>query len=187
MPDIMDTIFQRRSIRKYAPQEVEPEKLHSLLQAAMAAPTACNSQPWEFIVITDRDVLAQLRSKLFAGRYDAPAAIVVCGNDGIANNPVSKLFWVQDCSAATENILIAATGLGLGSVWIGVHPISPIVSAVRGVLGIPKDVTPLCVIYVGYAAESKPARTQYNEQHVHWQGYEQRKRQAKIKNAKDLA
>jgi nitroreductase len=186
MPDIMDTIFQRRSIRKYTPQAVEPEKLHSLLQAAMAAPTACNSQPWEFIVITDSDVLAQLRSKLLFGRYNAPAAIVVCGNEGIANNPASKLFWVQDCSAATENILIAATGLGLGSVWIGVHPMLPVASAVRSVLNIPDDVTPLCVIYVGYAAESKAARTQYNDQRVHWQVYEQSKPQAKIKNAQDL-
>jgi nitroreductase len=172
---IMDTIFKRRSIRKYTHQPVEDEKLRLLLQAAMAAPTACNSRPWEFIVVTDPDVLAQVRSKLFFGRYNAPAAIVVCSNEHTASSPAAKYFWVQDCSAATENMLIAAAGLGLGTVWVGVYPMQPVMDALRSVLGIPEDATPLCVVYIGYAAEDKEPRTQYDETRVHWQHYKPHK------------
>lgn len=150
----------------------------------MAAPTATNSQPWEFIVITDPENLKALRSKMVFGRYVAPLVICVCGSPGKANNPATgRMFWEQDCSAATENILLAAVSLGLGGVWIGVHPVAPFVAAVRGVLNIPGSVTPLCLVYLGYPAEEKTARTQYDERRVHWQVYEPRKPRLKIKNA----
>ncbi len=152
----------------------------------MAAPTACNSQPWEFVVVTDDDQLAQLRAHLYSGRYHAPAAIVVCGNLKIANNSVARFHWAQDCSAATENILIAAPGLGLGAVWLGVYPLPSVVKQVSEMLSIPEGVTPLSVVYVGYPAETKPPRTQYDERRVHWQRYEPRKPRAKVKNAKYL-
>jgi nitroreductase len=184
MADILEHIFRRRSIRQYTTQEVERETLVQLLQAAMAAPTAANSQPWEFVVVTDRDILGKLQSRLRFGPYNAPAAIVVCGNLRIANNSAAKHFWVQDCSAATENILVAAAGLGLGAVWIGVYPLPSVIQPVVEVVNLPEGVTPLCVIYVGYPAEEKPARTQYDEHRVHWQQYEPRKRRAKVKNAK---
>lgn len=93
-----------------------------LLKAAMSAPTACNSQPWEFIVVTESETLDRIRSRLLFARYNAPAAIVVCSNVNIANNSAARDHWVQDCSAATEDILIAAAGMGLGAVWIGVYP-----------------------------------------------------------------
>ena len=180
----MGYILKRRSIRAYADRPVERDQLLLLLQAAMAAPTAANSQPWEFVVVTDPDVLAELRRHLTFGRYNAPAAIVVCGNPRIANNSAGERYWVQDCSAATENVLIAAAGLGLGTVWIGVYPLPGLVERVSAVLGIPEGVTPLCVIYVGHPAEEKPPRTQYDERRVYWQRYEPRKRRAKLKNAK---
>jgi nitroreductase len=184
MSDILEAIFNRRSIRLYTGQPVEPEKLVQLLQAAMAAPTACNSQPWEFIVVTESERLEQLRGRLRSGQYNAPAAIVVCGNLQIANNSAAKYFWVQDCSAATENILIAAAGLGLGTVWIGVYPLPSIIKPVSEVLNIPETVIPLCVIYVGYPAVHPERRTQYNEQRVYWQQYAPRKKRARIKNAR---
>jgi nitroreductase len=168
---ILDTIFKRRSIRKYTDQQVEPEKLDLLLQAGMAAPSAMNCKPWEFIVVTDPEKLAQFRKRLIFGDRNAPAAIVVCGNPGLSANPAAKLFWIQDCSAAAENILIAAVGLGLGTVWIGVHPVANFVKTVRAIVSIPKKVTPLCIIYVGYPVDEKPSRTQYDEQRVHWQEY----------------
>jgi nitroreductase len=84
---------------------------------------------------------------------------------------VARLFWVQDCSAAAENILIAAVGLGLGTVWIGIHPVALFVKAVREIMSIPKRVTPLCIIYVGYPLEGKTARTQYDRQRIHYQSY----------------
>jgi nitroreductase len=168
---ITDIIFKRRSIRKYTDRPVESDKLNLLLQAAMAAPSAMNCKPWEFVVVTDPEKLAQFRKRLIFGDRNAPAAIVVCGNPGLSTNPAAKLFWQQDCSAATENIMIAAVGLELGTVWIGVHPVTKFVKTVREIASIPNHVKPLCLIYVGYPAEEKPARTQYDEKRVHWQGY----------------
>jgi len=169
----IDLIFQRRSIRKYTPQLVEREKLDLLLKAAMAAPSAMNCKPWEFVVVTNPDSLAQFRKQLPFGDRNAPAAIVVCGNPGLSTNPAARLFWVKDCSAATENILIAATGLGLGTVWIGVHPVGPFIRTVRQITSLPRTVRPLCIVYVGYAEAQKPARTQYDAGRVHWQKYGQ--------------
>src|SRR5450830_1322576 len=167
----LDPIFQRRSIRVYTEQPVEPEKLDLLLKAAMAAPSAMNCKPWEFVVVTDPEKLAQFRKRLIFGNRNAPVAIVVCGNPSLSANPAARLFWVQDCSNAAENILIAAASLGLGTVWVGVHPVAGFVRVVREIAGIPKHVTPLGLIYVGYPAEEKPARTQYDEKRVHQEMY----------------
>lgn len=186
MPEIIDILFRRRSIRQFTDQAVDEETLKLLLKAAMAAPTACNSQPWEFIVVTEKESLDYLRSKLLFARYHAPAAIVVCGNVGIANNTAARDHWVQDCSAATENILIAATGLGLGAVWIGLYPYPSKIQPLAEALCIPEHVTPLSMVYVGHPAETKEPRTQYDEHRVYWQHYEPRKRRPKIKNAKYL-
>ncbi len=187
MDQIIETIFKRRSIRRYKPQEVEREKLILLLKTAMAAPNAANFQPWEFIVVTDQDVLRKLQTKLWAGRYHAPAAIVVCGNLKIGTNKTTGLgYWVQDCSAAAENICIAAVGLGLGTVWIGVYPLPSVIKPVSKICNLPEDIIPLCVIYVGYPAEDKLPRTQYDEHHVYWQQYETRKKRVKINNPKYL-
>jgi nitroreductase len=171
MNPTLEAIFQRRSIRKYTEQPVETEKLDLLLKAGMAAPSAMNCRPWEFIVVTEPEKLAQFRKGLIFGDRNAPAAIVVCGNPSLSSNPAARLFWVQDCSAATENILIAAVSLGLGTVWIGVHPVAKFVKTVRTILALPRQVTPLCVVYVGYPVDDKPSRTQYDRQRVHWQGY----------------
>jgi len=184
MNPILEAIFQRRSIRKYTDQPVEMEKLDLLLQAGMSAPSAMNCKPWEFVVVTDPEKLAQFRKRLLYGNRNAPAAIVVCGNPSLTINPASRQFWVQDCSAATENILIAAVGLGLGTVWVGVHPVGEFVRVVQEITGLPKHVTPLGLIYVGYPAEEKPARTQYDERRVHWQKYEKKNRRVKIKSTK---
>jgi nitroreductase len=172
---VLDTIFRRRSIRKYTDRAVEPEKLDLLLKAAMAAPSAMNCKPWEFVVVTDPEKLAQFRNRLIFGNRNAPAAIVVCGNPSLSINPAARLFWVQDCSLAGENILLAAEGLGLGTVWVGVHPVAEFVRVVRNITGLPRHVTPLGLIYVGYPAEEKPARTQFDGNRVHWQKYEKRK------------
>src|SRR5512141_1519399 len=136
MPEIIDTILSRRSIRQFTGEPVEQETLILLLKAAMSAPTACNSQPWEFIVVTEHETLDHIRSKLLFARYNAPAAMVVCGNLSIANNSAARDHWVQDCSAATENILIAAAGMGLGAVWIGVYPYPSKIRPLSETLGI---------------------------------------------------
>ena len=172
MPEILDSIMRRRSIRRYTEEPVTREQITTLLKAAMAAPSAMNRKPWEFIVITDPDRLQALRRRLVAGRFNAPAAIVVCGNLKRAAPAMAKDFWVLDCSAATQNILLAAAGLGLGTVWIGVYPVRLIMTLVSRVLDLPKHVSPLAVIWVGHPAQDKPPRTQYDEDNVHWESYE---------------
>jgi nitroreductase len=175
MPEILDIIMKRRSIRKFTDQSVPKEVLVQLLQAAMSAPSAVNSQPWQFVVVDEPEAMQKLRAVLVYGKYNAPAAIIVCGSPKTAKNPASTLFWVQDCSAALENILIAAAGMGLGTVWIGVYPIPTNIAQVRSVAKLPRSVTPLGVVYIGYSAENIPSRTQYDETKVHWQYYENKK------------
>jgi nitroreductase len=167
MNPTLETIFHRRSIRKYTDQPVEPEKLDLLMQAAMAAPSAMNCKPWEFVVVTNPEKIMQFRKRLVFGNRNAPAVIVVCGNPSLSPNPAARLFWQQDCSLAAQNILIAATSLGLGTVWIGVHPVAEFVRVVRDVVGLPRHVIPLALLYVGYPAEEKSSRTQYDESRVH--------------------
>ena len=184
MADIINIILSRRSIRSFTPAPVDHETLVLLLKAAMSAPTACNSQPWEFIVVTQQEALDLIRDKFLFARYNPPAAIVVCGNLRIANNSAARDHWVMDCSAATENILIAAAGSGLGAVWIGVYPYPSRIKLLAQLLSIPENVTPLSMVYVGHPAEHKEPRTQYDEHRVYWQCYETRKRRPKVKNAK---
>jgi nitroreductase len=186
MPEILDIIFSRRSTRQFTSQPLDRDALILLLQAAMAAPTACNSQPWEFIVVTEEERLNCIRTKLPFARYNNPAAIVVCGNPEIAHNTAAREYWLMDCSAATENILIAAAGMGLGAVWIGIYPYASRIKLLQEALCIPENVTPLCMVFTGHPAEKKEPRTQYDERRVYWQCYEQRKRRPKIKNAKYL-
>jgi len=171
MEDVLDLIFKRRSIRFYDRKKLEKSTITKLLQAAMAAPSASNSRPWEFVVITDEETLAKLRSKLKYGNFNAPAAVVVCGNIAIAQNESATRYWVQDCSAATQNLLLAAAGLGLGACWIGSYPKEDVMGMLRETLEIPDEVFPLNVIYVGYPAEEKAPRTQYDESRVHWEKY----------------
>lgn len=168
---IIDTIYARRSIRQYQAKPVEKEKLTTLLKAAMAAPSAMNIKPWEFVVVTAPETMDLFRASLMFGKHNAPAAIVVCGNTSFFKHPKASMFWVQDCSAATENILLAAVALGLGTVWLGVHPIHNFKKRISEILGLPKNVEPLNIIYVGYPAEEKNPRTQYDPNRVHWEKY----------------
>jgi len=171
MENVLDLIFKRRSVRIFSKQKVKKETLTKLLQAAMAAPSASNSRPWEFIVITDEETLKTLRFKLKYGKYNAPAAVVVCANLEIAQNESAYRFWVQDCSAATENLMIAAAGMDMGTVWIGSYPKDDVMHTLRGTLGIPENVFPLSLVYIGYPAEEVHPRTQYSEDRVHWEKY----------------
>jgi len=161
---MIDTIFARRSIREYTDEPVTEEQIRQLLEAAMAAPSANNSQPWHFIVVQDRAQLRRLAQAHPYGRMQAQAAlsVAVC-----ADPDLSSHFWEQDCSAATENLLLAATALGLGSVWLGVYPKEERMTQVRETLGVPEKIRVLCLVAIGHPAEEKPPRTQYNPQRVH--------------------
>ena len=165
----LDLIFQRRSIRRYTDQPVGEGQIQKLLEAAMAAPSAGNRKPWHFVTITGRSRLDALADAHPHGKmlHEAPLCIAVCGAPADSFKGPGQAYWVQDCAAATENILLAATALGLGSVWLGVHPLQEREQAVRDLLSIPKDIVPLCLISIGHPAEAKEPRTQYDAGRVH--------------------
>jgi nitroreductase len=165
--NMLDMIKKRRSIRKYTDQAVTDEQVRQLLEAAMAAPSGSNVQSWEFIVVRDPDLKKQLAqthtwSSMAA---DAAAVFVVCGDERASDH------WVKDASAATENLLLAATALNLGGVWVGIHPYPDREIHLRRVLDIPEGIRVLCLVPVGHPAESKPPRTQYKESKVHYEGW----------------
>jgi nitroreductase len=130
----------------------------------MAAPSAKNRQPWHFVLVRDRETLKKLSEAHPYGKMlaEAAAAIAVCGDMNVAPD-----YWIQDCSAATENILIAVTALGLGAVWLGCHPRPERVAAIRKILGIPEHFGVLSLLSIGHPAEEKEPRTQYDESRVH--------------------
>jgi nitroreductase len=179
MTDNIDFILKRRSIRRFEGRPVEEEKITTLLRAGMAAPSAVNSQPWEFIVVTEEPLLERLRSALEYGKMVAPLVIVPLGSPKVASSFAGETYWVQDCTAAVENILIAAANIDLGSVWVGVYPRVKKMAAVREILNIPADVFPLCLLHIGYPAEQKPIHTKYNPERVHLQLYESSRRYTK--------
>ncbi len=162
--ELIKTIFSRRSIRKYTAESVPEEHVMTILEAAMAAPSASNRKPWHFVVVMERDTLNRLADvhKYAKMLQEAPLCVVVCGDES-----VSPRFWEQDCSAATQNILLAAQALGLGSVWCGVHPSEERVKDISEILGIKQPVKPLNLIAIGHPAEEKELRTQYDEERVH--------------------
>ena len=168
---ILETIFSRRSVRKYTSEVVSKETMVDLLKAAMAAPSACNNTPWEYIAVTDSKQMDALRAIMPYGKYNAPAAFVVLYNQAMGSNPGCSPFWQQDLSASIENILIAAAGMDLGTVWLGVYPNEERVSDLQTLFQIPESITPLAVLYVGHPAEAVSARTQYEETRVHWEQY----------------
>jgi nitroreductase len=165
----LDFIFKRRSIRRYTSEAIAPEMIDAMLKAAMAAPSAMNLKPWHFIVVEDPEKLEVLRASSRYTKMMAPLAICVCGNLRNLKSLVSGKFWVQDCSAATQNLLLAASALGLGAVWCGVHPVKAVVERVTKALELPTNVIPLSLIFIGHPAEEKAARTQYDSRNVSYE------------------
>ena len=177
----MEVIKARTSIRSFTGEKLTEEQLHTLLDAAMAAPTDANIQPWRFIVITDDEI----KAGLYQGEKHkhmvttAGAVIVVCGettrmvkpHDAAEDaEPVERPnnYWFEDCSAATENLLLAATALDLGAVWLSCYPTERIVDRIRAYLGIPSNVTPLAIVPVGYPAETPSPKDKWNPDNIHY-------------------
>ena len=169
---VINNIMTRTSVRKYTQETVSKENIKTMLRAGMAAPTAVNKQPWHFVVVTDREQLNALaaanRGSGMAAK--APLAIVVCGDMEKALPGTGRGFWVQDCSAATENILLAAHALGLGAVWTGLYPNEERANAIREILKAPEHIVPLCTIVIGHPQEQpqpkdkwKPENVSYNK------------------------
>jgi nitroreductase len=164
--DGLTTIMTRRSMRRFTDKPVDDAVVERVLRAAMAAPSAGNQQVWRFVVVHDRDVMGKLAdaSPYASMLPTAPLAIVVCAE---AATEKHVGFWAQDCSAATENILLAAHALGLGAVWLGFYPVRERVEAAAEALGLPEEVTPMSVVPLGYPKEELPAVDRYDATYVH--------------------
>ena len=166
MDDVLKFIQKRRSIRSYKAAPVSDEQVETLLRAAMAAPSAGNEQAWAFIVVRDRATLdGIMQFHPYTGMLKtAPLAIVVCGD---LTHQVYEGYWVQDCSAATENLLLAAANMGLGTCWCGVHPRPEREEGCRKLFGLPDHVVPFAVIAVGVPGEEKGPADYYDAGRVH--------------------
>jgi nitroreductase len=165
--DTLEAIHTRRSIRRYTNQNVEDEAIQKILAAGMSAPSAGNQQPWQFIVITDKTILEEIpHISPYAGMAkDAPGAILVCGD---LNLESIKGFWVQDCAAATQNMLLAAHALGLGAVWTGIYPMQDCVDGFKKLLHIPENVIPFALIPIGYPAQESRGENRFKEERIHY-------------------
>ena len=165
--EVYQAMLKRRSIRKYIDKPVEKEKVMKLLAAAMAAPSGHNLQPWSFVVVEDRKVLDELSEvhKYAKMLKQAPLCIAVCGNS--VSQGRYQTLWSQDCAAATENILLQATDLGLGSVWLGIYPSEANTTRTKRVLDLPDEITPFALISIGYPDEQKEERTQFDDARIH--------------------
>ncbi|MGA2478240.1 MAG: nitroreductase family protein [Spirochaetia bacterium] len=156
----MNAIYQRKSIRKFTEEAIPREKLLEFVKAGMNAPSAGNSQPWHFIVMTDRAVLLKVLEfhPYSHPLKEAAAAVCVCAEAALEKH---KGFWVQDCAAATENMLLEIAGQGYGGVWLGVYPVEERVKGLRSLLGVPEDIVPFSLVAVGRPAEAMDRKTIY--------------------------
>ena len=170
--DAIEAIMTRRSIRKYTKQPVADEIVGQLLQAGMAAPSAANEQPWHFVVIKDRSLLDEVPSFHVYSQMlkEATLAILVCEDPGLE---ITKGRGMLDCSAATENILLAAHALGLGAVWLGIYPVEERMNGMRKLLRIPSQIIPVALISIGYPDEKLRKEDRFKPERVHnnwWMG-----------------
>lgn len=167
---VLDNIATRASVRQFTDQPVEASVMEQILRAGMAAPSAVNKQPWAFVVITEPEQLAALNEvHPYANLKTATAAVIVCGDMDKALEGRAREYWVQDCSAVTENILLAAHALGLGAVWCGVYPSTERVAAVSEVLGLPGSIVPLNIVTMGYPAADVQPKDKWNPDLIHYQ------------------
>lgn len=159
----LETIFSRKSVRTYTDQPVSVDDLMMLVRAGMAAPTGMNRQPWEFFIVQDKALMASLSEKIPYARMlkEAQAAIVVIGN------PEKSVYWYLDCSAAAQNILLAAESIGLGAVWTAGYPYEDRMETISKAVGIPKPYLPLCLIPIGYPKGEQKPKDKWVESKVH--------------------
>ncbi len=166
----INTIMTRVSVREFTGEKISEAQLDTLLRAAMAAPSAINKQPWAFIVVTDEEKIAALGEALPYSRCsNKPAvAIIPCGDLSKAIEGEMANFWINDVSAATENLLLAAHAMGLGAVWTGLHPDMNRAKMVQDMLGLPEHIIPLCVVPVGVPAEKPEIKDKFKSENIHY-------------------
>ncbi len=168
--DALEVIYTRRSIRKFRNEPVNEKELRTILESAMFAPSARNQQPWHFLVVTEDSLKEKLmNAHPYASMLsEAPLAILVCGDTDIEKSPG---YWPIDCSAATQNMLLAAHALGLGSVWLGVHPRPERKDAIRKIFNLPENIHPFALIAIGYPNENKESPERFRQERVHFNAW----------------
>jgi len=164
--DVMEAIHSRRSIRKFQQKPVPDELVRALLAAAMSAPSAGNQQPWHFVVITDQEILGKVPAlnPYAAMAREAPLAVLICAELALEKYPG---YWVQDCAAATQNMLLAAHGKGLGAVWTGITPMKDRVQGFQKLCNLPEKVLPLALVVLGYPAQTLKPEDRFRADRVH--------------------
>ena len=168
-PTTYEDIMTRTSVRAYSDRAVSDEAMDSLLRAAMAAPTAGNKQPWRFVVIRDTVTLNYIGENFGSMKMmrQAKAAVVVCGDTTATFSGEGVGYWIQDASAATENLLLAAHAMGLGAVWCGVYPMTERVESFSSLLKLPKEILPLNCIAIGYPAGETEPKDKWKPEYIH--------------------
>ena len=164
--DALQAIFSRRSIRKFTPRPVAEDQIEILMKAASVAPSAGDQRPWHFVVVTDTAILRKLSAAMPKCEMldTATLGILVCGDESLEKIPG---YWVQDCSACAENILLAAHALGLGAVWIAVHPIPDRFNPCRELLKVPENILPFALIAAGHPDEKLPGEDRLDPARIH--------------------
>lgn len=164
----LENILTRTSVRDYTDTPVSEATIDTLVRAGMAAPTARNSQPWSFLVVNQRQLLDSLAQGNWKPAGKAQAAIIVCGDMSRAIEGEGKNYWIQDCSAATENILLAAHAIGLGAVWCGCYPVAERVERVRVLFEMPDSIIPLSIVVLGYPKGEQTPKDKYKPENIHF-------------------
>lgn len=166
----ISNIFSRKSVREFSEKEISKSDLELIVRAGMAAPSARNLQPWAFVIITDRETMDFLAEALPHAKMlkQANAAIVVCGDLDKVSPTSKKNYWVQDCSAATQNILLAAEAIGLGAVWTAAFPYEERMKPIQQCLNMPKNFLPLNIIPMGYPASDNKPKDKWNPENLYW-------------------
>lgn len=170
---VMENILTRTTIRRFTDEPVNEQQVEMLLRAGMAAPSACNKQPWRFVVVQDKATQERLAAEIgpASPAKHAHTLIVVCGDMAQTLEGEGLDYWVEDCSAATQNILLAAHAMELGAVWLGVYPIRQRCEIVQKVLSIPEDIVPLGMIAVGHPAEAPAPKNKWKPEYVHYSSW----------------
>ena len=166
----LEVIKTRVSVRHFTGDKLSGEQIESILRAGMSAPTAVNKQPWAFVVVDDASVLSQLSEAIHSSRIEngASHAIVVCGDMQKALEGEAQGYWVEDTSAATENMLLAAHAMGLGGLWVGVYPISERVRQVSEIINAPEHIIPMGIVVLGYPDEQPEVKDKWKTENIHY-------------------
>lgn len=167
---VLDVIQTRVSVRQFTGEKISNEQIETLLRCAMSAPTAMNKQPWAFVVITDESLLQKMGEAFPFSRCGngAACAFVMCGDLSKALEGEGQGFWINDVSAATENLLLAAHAMNLGGVWTGVYPSSERTPQVQALLGLPENIIPMCIVPIGVPAEQPAVKDKFKEENIHY-------------------